>query len=141
MCIRDRKEGAHFHLFAGLDQRADVFRIENDDLAGTKLFIILIPEIQIRKALEAGAEAILFFAEDNGGAAQLIAGGIDALGREDQHTEGAVDDLLCIADTVDEVILLVCLLYTSGIFWNKKSGPGGKSRAFSLLKFFEKLTF
>ena len=46
-------------------------------------------------------------AKGHRGAAQLVPGGQNALGRHDKHGHRAVDDLLGILDTFDEVLLLV----------------------------------
>ena len=107
IAVIDPQEGADLHLFARGDERADVFGIEHDDLTRPELAVILIPEVEVGEAFEARAEAVRLFAEDDRCAAELIARGVDALRREDQHGERTVHNFLRVADTLDEVFLLV----------------------------------
>ena len=101
------QEGADFHLFARGHQGFYPFRRQDRNLAGAQLPVIAIPQIEIGKALKTGAIALLLLAQNNGGTSQLVAGGIHAAGRQDQHAEGSLDQLLCIADSLNKILLLV----------------------------------
>ena len=46
-------------------------------------------------------------ADGHRGAAQLVPGGVNALGGEEQHGHRAVDGLLGVADALQQVVLLV----------------------------------
>ena len=107
IAVVDPKEGTDLHLIVGTSDRADAVFVHDDDLARLQRSVIRVTEVEIREAFGAGTEAVLLFADEDGCSAVLIAHGVNALGREDEHAHGAVDDLLCIPDTFDEIILLV----------------------------------
>lgn len=83
------------------------FFVHNDDLAGGECSVIRVSEVEISEAFKACAVTVFLFAEVDRCSALFIADGVDALGGEDQHAHRAVDDLLRIADAVDEVFFLV----------------------------------
>src|SRR5699024_7122954 len=103
----DPQEGADLHLLPRRDERADALRVENDDLARAELAVVLVAEVEVCEALKARAEAVALLAEDDRRAAELVARGVDALRRQDQHRDRALHDFLREADAVDEIVLLV----------------------------------
>ena len=53
------------------------------------------------------AQRAVLLAEDDGRAAELVAGGVDALVGQQQHRAGALDGVLGDADALDEAAALV----------------------------------
>ena len=101
------QEGADFHVLAGLYQGLYALWGDNGNLPGAQLPQGGVAQVQIGKALKGDAVGVLLLAKGHRGAAQLVPGGQNALGRHDKHGHGAVDDLLGILDALDEVLLLV----------------------------------
>ena len=63
-------------------------------------------EIEVSEALEAGAIALLLRSDDHGRSAEAVACNVYTEGSEDHNARRAVDTLLRVADTVDEILLL-----------------------------------
>ena len=61
----------------------------------------------IGEGLEADTQAVVIPSHQHREPAHLVPGGDDAVGEQKQYGAGAVDDLLGMADAVDQVILLV----------------------------------
>ena len=67
----------------------------------------MIAEIDTGEAFEAGTYTVILLAKDDGGAAVLIAGGVDSLLGENHEGKGAVDGIKGILDAFDEILFLV----------------------------------
>ena len=108
IAVIDPEEGADLHIRSGSEERLySVVGRNNDYLTGAKLLVVLVAEVEVSEALKAYAVALGLLADDDRCSAELIACGIDALFGQYHDTERAVDYLLSIADTLNEVVLLV----------------------------------
>ena len=107
IAIVDPEESADPHFAARGRERRDAVRRHDGDLAGTQPAEILVPEVQVGEGLEGGAETVLLFTDHDGSPAQFVAGQVDALGGHQHDGHGAVDDILRVADAVDQVVSFV----------------------------------
>ena len=105
--IVDPEEGTDLHLFTRQNQSLQCIARHHGNLARSKLPVSRITEIQERKALEGCTECAILLTNDDRRSSVFISCKVDALRRQDQHGHRTFDDLLCIADTIDEIILLI----------------------------------
>ena len=101
------EKGADFHILARLYQGSYLLRSNNSNFTGAEFLVVCISQIQVGKVFKGYAECILLFPDDNRSATQLVPRGIDAQRRHNQEGHGAVNELLRIPHTVDEIQLLV----------------------------------
>ena len=101
------QEGADLHFRAGGGQLSKAVRRHFHDLPGAKLVMVLIAQLVVGEGLEGYAQAVVIFPHQNGQPPQPIPGGDDGVGGQQQNGAGAVNDLLRVADAVDQAAPLV----------------------------------
>ena len=101
------QEGADLHFGTGGGKPLKAVRRHLHDLPGAKLVMILIAQLVVGEGLEGHAQAVAVFPHQHRQPSQAIPGGDDGVGGQQQDGAGAFDDLLGVADTLDQAAALV----------------------------------
>ena len=101
------EECADAHFVPGGGEGLHAVRRDPDDLLGAQFIGGLIAQLLIGEGLKGDAAALLVLAHQDRETPQFVPGGDDALRRQQQDGGGAVDDILRVADALQQGVLLV----------------------------------
>ena len=108
MPVVDVEERAEPLRRARLLQRLDAALRDLHDLSGAEVADVLVAEVRERARLERRREAALLAPDHDGRAAPAVARGVeDVVRRQQQDRDRALDDLLHVADALDDRVLRV----------------------------------
>ena len=101
------QEGADLHVLSGGGEGLKAVGGDLYNLPGAQLVGVLIAQLVVGEGLEGYAAALRPLADEDGQAAQLVPGGDDAVGGENEDGGGAVNQLLGVKNAVHQILLLV----------------------------------
>jgi len=98
IAVIDPEKRADLHLVAGLHQGLIAVAADEDDLARSEIGGSLKAEVGKGAALDGDGGGVGAAADEDRGAPEPVAGGIDPRRSQDQDRAGAFDHLLCLTD-------------------------------------------
>jgi len=104
--IVNPEEGAYLHFVVGLDELLDAVRGNHHGFAGFDEIFGLEAEVDIAVAFGGDGIVVALTAHNEGGAAEEVAGGDDAVVGEDEEGDAATDVFKHIADAVGKGVAL-----------------------------------
>ena len=106
VAVVDPQEGADLHFLGGLDELAQAVVRDHDGFAGAHVADGLESDVDVGMAFGSHGIVGSAAADDEGGATQIVAGGDDAVGGENQHGDATFDVTVDVTNAVGEVFAL-----------------------------------